>query len=427
MYDLTLQPVNNLKAKLILAVVAVFALVFGWFAIRWQLSEMFAAITRREDPNAVQIADLALRLASSNPAAGRFRAQVGEDSSSADKRTAVEIAEETVRLAPNDYRWRVELARLLAQDEQVARAESEFKRAADLAPNYAMVRWHYGNFLLRQERVDDAFAQLKIAAAGNGFYRDQVFSLAWDFYAKDASRLESLAGDNTQSRTQLAYFFASRGRAEDALRNWNLLSADEKAANSQFLKTMSQGVFEQGYYPQALEFEKQLGVDDDAQPEAITNASFEKTLSGETKSRFTWQIARNIPKMEIASDQNVKHSGNRSVRMTFRGFDQPALSNISQVVVVVPQKKYRLRFWMRTENLKSAGTPLIEILNANDSKSIARTQSFATGSNDWQEITLDFSTPENCSAIVIRTIRASCGEDCPMTGIFWYDDFELQK
>lgn len=427
MHDLTIQPVKNLKAKVIVAVVVSLTLVFVWFATRWQISEMFAAITRRDDPNVVQIADLALSLAPSNPVASKLRGQIGEDSASADRRTTVEIAEETVRLAPNDYRWRVELARVLAQDDQNQRAEDEFKRAVDLAPSYAMVRWHYGNFLLRRERIDEAFAQLKIAAGGNGFYRDQVFSLAWDYFGKDVSRLENLTTENSQSRTHLAYFFASRGRAEDALRNWNLLSDEDKATNAAFLKVMSQGVFEQKYFPQALEFEKQLGLDEEVQVEAITNASFEKILNSEDKSRFTWQVARNIPKIEIATDQNVKHSGNRSLRVTFRGFDRPELNNLSQIVVIAPQKKYRLRFWLRTENLKSAGTPLLDIISANDNKPIARSQPFQTGSNDWQEITLDFTTPENCNAIVVRTIRQYCGENCPVTGTFWYDDFELQK
>lgn len=427
MYDLTIQPVNKLKAKLTLAVVVILTIVFSWFAIRWQLSEMFSTITRREDPNAVQIADLALRWAPSNPQASKVRALFGEDSSSSDTRKAVEIAEETVRLAPNDFRWRIEFARALSQDEQFSRAEDQFKRAVDLAPSYAIVRWAYGNFLMRRERIDEAFSELKIAATGNGFYRDQVFSLAWDYFGKDASQLENIAADNSQSRTQLAYFFASRGRAEDALRNWNLLSEDEKAENTSFLKVMSQGVFEQGYFPQALEFEKQLGNDEETQPEAITNASFERVLSGESKSRFTWQITRNIPKLEIALDQNVKRTGNRSLRVAFRGFNRAELNNLSQIVVVRPKKKYRLRVWLRTENLKSIGTPMLDIMNANDNKPIARSEAFATGSSDWQEITLDFTTPDNCNAVIVRTIRAFCGEDCPMTGTFWYDDFELEK
>lgn len=427
MQDVTITRANTLTARLTLAAAVIFALAFGWFALRWQVSEMLAAIIRPGDPNAVRIADVAVSWAPSNPLASKSRALLGQDSSSTDSRTAIEIAEQTVRLAPNDYRWRIELARILAQNEQFDRAESEFKRGVELAPSYAVARWHYGNFLLRRERVDEAFEQLKIAASGNGFYRGQVFSLAWDYFGKDVSRIEAIAGDNTPSRTQVAFFFASRGRAEDALRNWNLLTESEKSANSHFLKIMAQGVFEQGYFPQALEFEKQLGIDEDVFSETITNGSFEKNLNGEGKSRFTWQVARNIPKLEIGSDQNVKHTGNRSIRMTFRGFNQPLISNLSQIVVVVPQKKYRLRFWVRTENLKSAGTPIVEVLTAKGNNPIVRTQPFATGSNDWQETTLDFTTPAECTAITIRTIRQYCGEDCPMTGTFWYDDFELQK
>lgn len=427
MHDITILPISNIRARVVVGVVIILTLVFAWFATRWQISEMVASIVRRDDPNAVQLADLALRLAPSNPSASKLRAQIGEDPTSPDARTAVEIAEETVRLAPNDYRWRLELARMLAQDQQLERAEVELKRAAELAPTYAAVSWHYGNFLLRQERVDEAFAQLKIATAGNGFYRKQVFSLTWEYFGKDVSRLEELAGINTQSRTELAYFFAARGRAEDALRNWKMLSDEEKASNESFLKVMAQGVFEQGHFPQALEFEKQLGLDEEVEAEVITNGSFERNPNSETRSRFSWQTLRNIQKLEIASDQNVKHTGNRSVRVTFRGFDQPLLTTLSQIVVVIPQQRYRLRVWVRTENLKSAGTPMIEVAAACDNKGIARSQPFATGSNDWQEITLDFTAPADCGAISIRTVRQYCGEDCPITGTFWYDDFELQK
>lgn len=426
-HDMAIKPTSDLKVRLIIGAFILFVSALTWFAVRWQLSEMFSVITRRDDPNVVLFADTAVSWAPSSPQASKFRALLGEVTASADKRNAVEIAEQTVRLAPDDYRWRVELARILAQNDQPERAQREYERATELAPSYAMPRWHYGNFLLRQERVDEAFAQLKLAAAGNGFYRDQVFSLGWDYFGKDASRLESLAADDSQSRTQLAYFFASRGRAEDALRNWNRLSEDEKSMNAGFLRVMSQGVFEQKQFPQALEFERQLGVDEDVNREAITNASFEKGLNGEAKSRFAWQIVRNVPKLEIASDSNVKHGGQRSARLSFRGFNRAELGNLYQIVVVQPSTKYTLRFWLRTENLKSAGTPMLDIMSANDNAPIARTQPFPTGSSDWQPVVVDLVTPENCNAIVIRTIRAYCGEDCPLTGVLWYDDFELQK
>lgn len=427
MRDVVVTPIKDPKALIAIASAVILTIVFAWFAIPWQISDMLAQMTRRDDPNAVEIADFSVQLAPSNPSASRFRASLGEDPLSADKRNAIEIAEATVRLAPYDYRWRVELARAYAQDEQFERAEAEFKRALDIAPAYSAVRWHYGNFLLRRERVEEAFEQLKRAAADNSFYRNQVLSVAWDFFDKDANRLEALVGDGTQGRTQLAYFFAARGRAEDALKNWNLLSDEEKAANSQFLKTIAQGVFEQKHFPQALEFERQLGAGEDVLPEAITNASFERGLGGSERSRFTWQVVRGIQKLDISSDTNVKRDGARSVRVSFRGYEQPELANLSQIVVVEPSKKYRLRFWLRTENLKSAGPPLLEIVSANDNRPIAKTPPFGTGSNDWQEIVLDFTTPENCNAVTVRTARQFCGAGCPLTGTFWYDDFELQK
>ena len=94
-------------------------------------------------------------------------------------------------------------------------------------------------------------------------------------------------------------------------------------------------------------------------------------------------------------------------------------------VVVEPGKNYKLKFWLRTENLKSSGVPQIEIINGNDDKIIAVTRPFSLGTNDWQEIAVDFTAPENCEGISIRTTRTYCGENCPIAGLMWYDDFEL--
>jgi hypothetical protein len=95
--------------------------------------------------------------------------------------------------------------------------------------------------------------------------------------------------------------------------------------------------------------------------------------------------------------------------------------------VVEPKTRYRLRFFVRTENLKSAGGLMVEIINANDDKSIAQTKPFQMSTNDWQEVTVEFTTPEATEGIQIRTIRSYCGDSCPITGTFWYDDFDLTR
>jgi hypothetical protein len=337
------------------------------------------------------------------------------------------LLEETVRLAPNDYHWRVELGRAYEQDGQLEKAEAELKRGVDLAPSYAFVHWHLGNFYLRQGQTEKAFAELKRAAENNETYRTQVFSLAWDYFDKDPARVEQLAADTADAKAALALFFAARGRGSESLRNWNLLTDDQKAANPEIARSIALGLFQQRHFPEALEFSRQLGLDADARPSAVTNGGFERPVTTQNDSRFGWTITRGDSKLDVSGDSSVRHEGGRSLKVSFRNYVKSDLYNIFQTVVVEPDTSYRLSFWVRTENLKTSGAPLVEIVNAMDDKVFASSRGFATGSNDWQEYEVAFHTPADCSGITIRTARTYCGDQCPIVGTFWYDEFVLDR
>jgi hypothetical protein len=190
---------------------------------------------------------------------------------------------------------------------------------------------------------------------------------------------------------------------------------------------IADGLYIQRHFPEALGFTKQLGNAADVIPERISNPSFEASIGEPDASRFAWQIYRSEAKMEITPDAKVQHEGNRSLRVTFRGFSKPAFANIFQTVVVQPNQNYKLSFWVKTDSLKSIGGPMLDVINGVDDRSIVHSQTFANGTADWQKVTLDFRTPSNCNGIFIRTIRNYCGEDCPISGTFWYDDFELTR
>ena len=418
---------KSLRSRLVLVGAILAAVVFASFGARWQLGDMLANLTPPTDANASAIALLAERLAPADPLTSWLRGSAGDNFTDGSTVSSLERFEQTVRLAPFDYRWRVDLGRALEQDGQPERAEAAFNRAVEIAPSYAYPRWHLGNFYLRQKRTDEAFAQLKKATENNTEYREQVFSLAWEYFDKDATQLEKLAGDLPEPRASLAYFFAAHGRASDSLRNWNRLSDRDKAANYTIGKSIALGLYQQRHFAQALEFSKQNGNDVTANAGAVTNAGFESPVAETETSWFSWQIARTDPKIEIAADSKVRRLGDRSLRVTFKTYIKPSLANITQTVAVEPRTRYRLRFFVRTENLKTAGGPLIEIANANDDKSLAESKPFTVGTNDWQEMAVEFTTPDNCDGIQIRTIRAYCGDSCPITGTFWYDDFDIDK
>jgi hypothetical protein len=422
MNDLTAVDTKNVRVRIFLSAAVVFVLSLLYFAVPWQLGDMLAELTGSQEENASDVAELSARWAPKDPLPRLLLAATAED-----PEAGLSHIEDAVRRAPSDYRWRVELARAYEQAGEKEKAEAQFLMATRLAPSYASVRWNLGNFYLRQERLDDAVAQLKLAAAQNQTYREQVFSLAWDYFGKDPSQVEQFAGESGEGRSHLAYFLAARGQAADALRVWNKLSDSEKSTQVAVARAVAQGFMGKRLFPQALEFSRQIGNDQDAVPEKVTNGSFEHPLLGDGGSNFDWVITRNDPKVEAVRDARVKHDGSRSMRLAFRNVVKPTVLELLQTVVVEPGHKYLLKFWVRTENLKSAGPPFVQIVNAVDDTAIARSEPFLDGTNEWREVIIPFTTPENCSGINIRTVRLDCGVECPLIGTIWYDDFELSR
>ena len=348
MADLFAKNSKGPFGRTLLVLVILFALWFAWTAIRWQLGDMLADLTPPTEPTAVAVAEMGVKMAPSDPLAYWLRASASEDGD-----VAVRGFEDAVHKAPFDYRWRVDLGRALDQNDEPEKAEAQFKHAIELAPAYAAPRWYLGNFYLRHDRVDEAMAELKKAADNNYSYRDQVFSLAWEYFDKDPSKLEELAGDRPNSIARLAYFLAGHGVGEGSLRNWNRLSDPEKSAHMNEARAIAAGLFEQRHFQEALELFQQLGKETNSKPEAVTNGNFEQNPGESVDSRFGWQISRADPKIEIALDSKIKHGGARSLRLTFKGYSKDELANVFQTIVVSPKREYRIRFWYRTENLSS--------------------------------------------------------------------------
>ncbi len=419
---------RSLPVRLGLFALIFAALIFGWFAIRWQLGIMFADMTNPTDPNAKNVAQLAYSFAPSDPLATWLFAATDETVLTPETgEPSLEKYEEAVRLAPYDFRWWVELGRAREQIEAYESAEAAYLRAVELAPAYTYPHWHLGNFYLRQNRSEEAFSEFKKAAQNNLRYRQQVFSIAWDFYERDKARLEAIAGELPDAKVGLAQFYASKELPEDSLRVWNTLTAEEKKQNEAVARLVAQILWDKQKYRSAVEFVRETGIEPQAKAETVQNGGFEEKIEAKPETvYFDWKIST-VEKMNVKLDPYQKHDGRRSLKVTFSGFSAPQLSNIFQIVTVEPGKNYRLSFWLKTEELKSAGTPVVEILDSKESRLVAASKPFPTGTNDWQEITIDFTAPETAEAVFVRTARAYCGENCPIIGSFWYDDFKLER
>lgn len=419
---------KDVKVRLALILLVVVAVLFGWFSIRWQLGNMFAALTQPNAPNSSKIAELAYNLSPRDPMTNWLKANVEKGKFSIeglDK--AVESLEETVRNAPFDYRYWVELGRGYEQVEKFEQAEKAFQQAVKLAPNYGFPRWQLGNFYLRRGRETEALAEFRQAAEASLFYREQVFGIVWDYFEKDTQKLEELAGEKPEVRVGLAKFYAAKGLASESLRVWDTLSPETKQKHLDIAKIITQALYEKGFYKSAVSFVHQLAIEPQAQFETVQNGGFESPIPEDAqKVYFNWKIVK-LEKVDVKTDPLRKKEGNRSLRVSFNGYAGVEIKNIWQVVAVEAGRKYQLSFSLKTENLKSAGTPLFEIVNANDNKIVATGMAFPTETNDWINMKIEFTVPTNAEGILIRLDRAYCGDRCPIFGTFWIDDFKLHR
>ncbi|MBX3243141.1 MAG: hypothetical protein KF685_01580 [Acidobacteria bacterium] len=412
----------------VLAAVIICLAIFLWNAVSWHAGRIFAEETDLNQPETEAMAQLAISLSPGDPMTHWLKASEERQEFNPDAVEGIARSfEDIVRLAPYDHRWWIELGRANEHAERMEAAEKALLRAESLAPSYSFPKWQLGNFYLRRGRVEEAFTKLRSATQKNSVYREQVFSLAWDFYGKDPEMVERLADDSPAVRRSLAVFYAQRGASADALRNWNLLSEEEKQVEPQIPRTLAQGLHDQRKFREAVEFSRQSGIDPTSSIETVTNGDMEKAITAGNDSLFGWKYHRAEGKMDVSSDNAVKRSGTRSMRVTFKNYLGVDLANPVQLVAVQPNTSYLLRFWVRGEGLRTGGPPLIQIVNANDDVPLASSQPFDGGTFDWQERTVAFVTPSNCEGILIRTNRVYCGDTCPVSGILWYDDFVLER
>ncbi len=406
-----------------LVVIMLFALLFGWFAIRWQIGNLLADITSPNQENAKQSAMMAYGFAPDDPLTLWLVASVEKESNP----EYTEGFEKVVRYSPNDYRWWIQLGRAYEQADKPKEAEKAFKRSVETAPNYTFPHWQIGNFYLRQDRDDEAFKEFEIAARNNPVYREQIFSIAWDYYEQDTDKLESIVGNSAEVRAGLAKFYAAKERPNESLEMWNSLTAEAKQTNDQTARLIAQALYDKKFLLSSVEFVNQTGIEENAKAETIYNGGFEEKINDSAdKVFFGWKILP-AEKLSIRQSQFKKHEDKKSLHLSFTGFNKVEINNIYQSIAVRPKAKYQLSFWVKTENLKSAGTPKIDIVSVTDNQIIESSEAFPDGTNDWKEFKVSFTVPENSEGITLRTARSYCGENCPIVGSMWYDSFKLVK
>jgi tetratricopeptide (TPR) repeat protein len=405
-------------ARVVFAVLAIAACLFLIrAAARIGLSRLLTRYATAA--NSLAAADQAIQLTPDDPDAQRARATV---LNRLHRPTEAEASLETATSVRKDHvvQW-LELGTTREELEDNEGALAAYDEAVRCAPYYGQTHWQRGNLLLRLRRYDDAFPDLRQAAASNRKFLPNVIDLAWSLTKGDVSQTRALVQpENDDDRLEFARFLARKGKGEALVEQVGLLTTPLSDQNRQELTRLA---FAAGTFAAAYRLSS-----GSVKTEEIANGGFEEPLL-RNDTPFGWKISSQQGKPKLAIDISQKFDGQKSLQVSFEGdWDVRATALISQTIVVQAEKRYRLNFVLKTKDLVTGGPPRIVLTDATNNQILAKSEAFPQTTNEWEQMNVEFTAPVKSEAVVVSLVRDNCSSSpCPIFGVVWLDAFALAK
>jgi tetratricopeptide (TPR) repeat protein len=370
--------------------------------------------------NSGAAANEAVKLTPNDPEAHRARAVVLNNSGL--KEEAAKEMEVAVSLRPRDDLLWLDVGMLRDGYGDTDSALVAFDHSVRLAPHYGHPHWQRGNLLVRLGRYNEGFADLRLAAASNRDFLPGLIDLAWGISREDAQLTEDLVQfQDDHARLALSRFFARRGKKVEALEQFRRITTPiSEDARADLVRTLIQSKA----FPDAFEIWKSGSANMNSTG-IIQDGGFEQELILD-QSGFGWQAPK-YDNVIFALDVNDPHSGARSLRITFEGYDNKA-SVLSQLFLVKPDRSYRVSFAVKTKDLVTGGLPALKIVDANTGQSLGSSPGFQSGTSGWTTFSIDFKTARASTAALIMLERNPCSTSpCPIFGHVWLDSFAVNE
>lgn len=415
--------IRTLAARAVLLAAFLVFFVAAIFFMRWYFANAIASNT-----DSKEVADYAVGLAPNDPQTHHTLAVLaGEIFSPEDLAQSLSEHEKAVSLAPNDFRYWLQLGRTREHIGDAAGAELALRKSLELAPNYSEVRWTLGNILLRRGKTSEGFAEIRAAAEGNAKFVNPAIAAAWQIFEGNLAQVRQNVGDSKQANFALTVFLAQQKRFDEAAAIWNALPAeDKKMTFKEIGEQLYREMLAANKYRDAVQIRSQISGSGTGQTAVgqIVNGGFEEEVKTKDIGVFEWRIADGA-KPQIGFDDVQKRGGNRSLVIIFNSPDGKDFRSVSQVVAVEAGKNYKFETFYKSD-LKTSATVVWEIADAADGRVLA-TSGAVSPVADWTNLKAEFFAP-NSEAVTLRLARESCKSSiCSIAGKVWFDDFSFSK
>jgi tetratricopeptide (TPR) repeat protein len=406
------------------AVIAVAAAV--WFCYAGGKHALASHYAASSDP---ENWERATRIEPDNPETwyrlGRFRQL---DFDNADVPLAISYYRRAVELNPRSPYYKLDLAGALEMAGNNGEADSNFRAAQGAYPISAEVSWKYGNFLLRQNRLPEAYAEIHRAVMVDPKLIPPAVSRVWYSDPDIHLLLDQVLPDTAEAYSEALAFLGDAQDPTAALEVWHRLIAKDPHTDSKWAFKLTDMLVAQERFEEAGTVWRQAIEADKGSAPAYTGNSlvydggFEKDISG---GGFGWRQS-NVAGAEFDFDMDEKHSGSRSASLNFDGTNNLSYEGLFQYVLVSPGTHYHFQGFLRADQISTESGMRFEVVDPKDQQHLDVVTPNATGTLPWTLEQIDFTAGPHTHLILIRLVRRPSERlDNKLRGTVWIDDVSL--
>jgi len=350
------------------------------------------------------------------------------DPGTTDPQRALQAYKTALSLEPQSTDMWLDMASFLEASDPSA-ARKAFLQAQQTYPASPEVAWRYGNFLLRQGEMNSAFMEIRHAVEKDPKRGVDAFLLFRrlepnldGIFERDLPPIASVYLDVIRLLTD-------EGRADLALKAWSrLLEIHPKLGTPETLHFV-EGLLNRGQTVEAHKVWTQaipllnISKTDDPEGSLVWDGGFE---TGVTGAGFAWRIDPLLGSV-IDYDENIKHSGTRSLRIRFDGTKNLYFRGVCERVEVESGFIYQFSAWLKAKELTTDRGIFFTLLTPENREVQEKTTAQVTGTTPWTRVSLTWEAPKQVSVLemcVVR-LRSSNPDDSRISGTAWVDDVSL--
>jgi tetratricopeptide (TPR) repeat protein len=323
----------------------------------------------------------------------------------------------------------LELATTDELNGQAAEAREAYAKAKQSYPSSAEVAWRYGNFLLREGELPEAFEELRRALQADPLRAAATFSRVYRADPDIDAILENVLPATKPVYVDVIAEAAGSGQLAVARRVWGrLLDLHPELGIRDFDPLVSRlieakdedaarRVWEQGT--------SRMNLPPLLQPQGsvVWDPSFESGISGKG---FAWSFAPLAQGVQTEFDGAEKLTGNKSLRLSFDGKHNPNLDVACTMGIVEPGKQYLFSGWIKSKELTTEQGVRFHIQGAGASNTALTATRELHGTNPWTFLEQAWTAEPGVHRVRICVSREpSDNPDVRISGTAWIEDVNL--